>query len=318
MYFPTTRVLTVLELLQSRKEISGGELAERLEVDQRTVRRYITMLQDMGIPVESKRGRYGAYHLRPGFKLPPLMFRNEEAFVLTIGLIMARKMGLAGADPAVESALAKVERVLPLALQEQVRAVQDMLVFDVWRVHDEQVPTSEVVILLCLASQQRRRVWMRYQPWNREATERELDPYGVVCRMNHWYTVGYCHLRSDLRVFRLDRILAVELRDEPFVPPDDFNCLAYVTRSIATMPAGWMVDVLLEMTLEEAQRKISPVTGTLEQEPDGVALHSYAESLEWIAYLLIDLRSPFVVRKPPELRETLRNIAQKIMSIAEQ
>src|SRR6266851_3929020 len=101
MYFPTTRVLTVLELLQSHQRLSGPELAARLEVDTRTVRRYITMLQDLGIPVEAGRGRYGFYCLRPGFKLPPLMFTNDEALALTLGLLAAHKMGLMAAAPAV-------------------------------------------------------------------------------------------------------------------------------------------------------------------------------------------------------------------------
>src|SRR6266700_4528281 len=92
MYFPTTRVLTVLELLQSHQRLSGPDIAERLEVNPRTVRRYITMLQDLGIPVEAERGRYGTYRLRPGFKLPPLMFTEEEALALTLGLLAARRL----------------------------------------------------------------------------------------------------------------------------------------------------------------------------------------------------------------------------------
>ena len=115
MYHPTTRVLAVLELLQSRRRLGGAELAERLEVDGRTVRRYIAMLQDLGIPVEAERGRYGAYHLRPGFKLPPLMFSDEEALAVVLGLLAARRLGLALAAPDVEGALAKIERVRPCA-----------------------------------------------------------------------------------------------------------------------------------------------------------------------------------------------------------
>src|SRR2546430_6778216 len=130
MYFPTTRVLTILELLQSCQQLSGPELAERLEVNTRTVRRYITMLQDLGIPVEGTRGRYGAYRLRPGFKLPPLMFSEDEALALVLGLLAARRLGLTLAAPATEGALAKVERVLPLALRERVRAVEETLVIE--------------------------------------------------------------------------------------------------------------------------------------------------------------------------------------------
>src|SRR6202162_6403371 len=108
MYFPATRVLTVLELLQSRQRISGPELATRLEVDIRTVRRYITMLQDLGIPIEAERGRHGSYRLRPGFKLPPLMFTEDEALALTLGLLAAQRLGLTAAAPAVQGALAKI------------------------------------------------------------------------------------------------------------------------------------------------------------------------------------------------------------------
>src|SRR6266702_7910332 len=131
MYHPTTRVLTVLELLQSHRQISGPKLAERLEVDIRSVRRYITMLQDLGIPIETERGRYGTYRLRPGFKLPPLMFTEDEALALTLGLLAVRRLGLAAVAPAVEGALAKVERVMPATLRARIQAVQETLIFDV-------------------------------------------------------------------------------------------------------------------------------------------------------------------------------------------
>ncbi|MDP9471495.1 MAG: HTH domain-containing protein [Chloroflexota bacterium] len=101
MYHPTTRVLTTLELLQAHPQLSGIDLAARLEVDRRTVRRYVTMLQDLGIPVEAERGRHGGYRLRPGFKLPPMVFTDDEALALTLGLLTARRLGLPGAVPAV-------------------------------------------------------------------------------------------------------------------------------------------------------------------------------------------------------------------------
>src|ERR1700720_2508387 len=108
MYHPTSRVLTVLELLQSRPLITGPELAARLEMDVRTVRRYISHLQDVGIPIESNIGRYGGYRLRPGFKLPPLMFTEEEATAIIVGLLISRRVGFGDAAPAVEGALAKI------------------------------------------------------------------------------------------------------------------------------------------------------------------------------------------------------------------
>ena len=117
MYSPTTRVLTVLELLQAHGRLSGAELARRLEVDGRTLRRYIAKLEDLGIPVVAERGRYGCYSLVAGFKLPPMMFTDDEALALALGLLAARGLGLAEAAPAVQSAQAKLERVMPAPLR---------------------------------------------------------------------------------------------------------------------------------------------------------------------------------------------------------
>src|SRR5260221_7815267 len=270
MYHPTTRVLTVLELLQSHRQISGPKLAERLEVDIRSVRRYITMLQDLGIPVEAERGRYGAYRLRPGFKLPPLMFTEDEALALTLGLLAARRLGLTATAPAVEGALAKIERVLPLTLRQRVQAIQETLILDFPQTG--ATPRSEVLVTLSAAAQQCRRAWLRYLSWQSEETERAVDLYGLVYRGGFWYAVGYCHLRTGLRVFRLDRILQAELREETFSRPPDFDSLAYVLRSLANTPATWEVEVLLETTLDQAQHYVPPVIATLHQVPDGIML----------------------------------------------
>jgi len=314
MYFPTTRVLTILELLQSRQQLSGPELAERLEVNTRTVRRYITMLQDLGIPVESERGRYGAYRLRPGFKLPPLMFTEDEALALTLGLLAARRLGLTAAAPAVEGALAKIERVLPTALRERVQAVQQALILDFS--HSGPAPRSEVVVTLCVAVQQCRRVWMRYSSWQSELTERTADLYGIVYRSGFWYTVGYCHLRNGLRVFRLDRVMQAELRNEIFTRPSDFDSLAYVMRSLANTPTTWAVEILLETTLVMAQEFVPPVVATLEQVSDGVMLRCSVGNLAWIAHFISGLGCPFSVLQPPELCDELNKLAAKITEMA--
>jgi predicted DNA-binding transcriptional regulator YafY len=315
MYFPTTRVLTVLELLQSRAKISGPELAERLEVDTRTVRRYITMLQDLGIPVEAERGRYGSYRLRPGFKLPPLMFTDDEALALSLGLLAARKIGLSGAAPAVEGALAKVERVLPNALRERVQAVQETLIFDM--TPSSTPPRSEIISVLSTAARQERTAEIFYRSYNGEVTERAFDPYGLVYRSGFWYTVGYCHLRSDLRTFRLDRIQDVALCDETFVRPAGFDCLAHVLRSIPKTPASWFVDVLLKTTLEVAQQRVPPAMALLEQEAEGVSFRCYVDKLDWAAYILAGLRCPLVIRQPFELRDAMRRLAQDLIENAE-
>src|ERR687897_229562 len=118
----------MLELLQARGRVGGPELARRLEVGERTVRRYVAMLQEMGVPVEAERGRYGAYVLRPGFRLPPMMFTDEEALALALGLLSARRLGLSGVAPAVDGALSKIERVMPEGLRGRLQAFEETVV----------------------------------------------------------------------------------------------------------------------------------------------------------------------------------------------
>src|SRR5215469_12615548 len=151
VYRPTARVLTVLELLQSHGHMTGAELARRLEVDIRTIRNYIETLIDLGIPVEAERGRYGAYRLRPGYKLPPLIFTEDESLALTLSLMMAREHGLAQASPAVESVLAKLERVLPQATRARIQAVEQTVIFE--RSTFQAAPSASAVTTLSVAVQ---------------------------------------------------------------------------------------------------------------------------------------------------------------------
>ncbi len=314
MYFPATRVLTILELLQSRQRLSGPELAARLEVNTRTVRRYITMLQDMGFPIEAERGRHGFYQLRPGFKLPPLMFTEEEALALTLGLLAARRLGLTAAVPAVEGALAKVERVLPQLVQERVRAVQDTLSLSFPPLRTP--PSSEVLLRLCTAAQQERCVRLSYQDWQGGASEREVDIYGLVYRGGFWYSVGYCHLRKGLRIFRLDRIATAEVAEGSFTRPQQFDCVDYVLRALSATPAIWQIEVLLETTLTEAQQMISPETAVLESVGQGVMMRCSFGNLAGIAHLLVTLNCPFIVCEPAELRTELHQLAARIEQMA--
>src|SRR5215216_6256273 len=160
-YRPTTRLLSMLELLQARGRMGGPELARRLEVGERTVRRYVAMLQEMGVPVEAERGRYGAYALRPGFKLPPMMFTDEEALALALGLLSARRLGLSGAAPAVEGAQAKLERAMPEGLRDRVRTFQEVVAPAA--AAPARLPAGEIVVTLSAAVRERMRVWMKYR-----------------------------------------------------------------------------------------------------------------------------------------------------------
>jgi predicted DNA-binding transcriptional regulator YafY len=310
MSHPTVRLLTMLELLQAHHRITGAELAERLEIDPRTVRRYIAMLQEWGIPILGTRGRYGAYRLLPGFKLPPLMLTEEEAVALTLGLLAVRRTDLALYAPAVEGALAKVERVLPVALRQRVQAVQEAVVLHL--APPREMPAHEAVVTLSTAVLEQRRVAVRHRSVQGVETERLFDPYGLVYREGRWYVVGYCHLRAAQRTFRLDRLQQVTVHDETFTRPAEFDPLAHVLRTLAEQPGAWLVRVVLQTTLEQAQHLLPAETATLEETAEGVEMRVSVEDLEWTARFLINLGMPFVVREPAALRQTLRRLADEI------
>ncbi|GAB4214449.1 MAG: YafY family protein [Roseiflexaceae bacterium] len=315
MYHPTTRLLTVLELLQSRGVLSGPDLAQRLEVSTRTVRHYVTLLQDLGFPVETVRGPQGGYRLRPGYKLPPLLFTADEAVALTLGLITARRAGLTIAAPAVEGALAKVERVLPAAVQADVRAVQETLVIDV---ASPYIPPSSAVLLTLSRAAQRRtpaRLW--YRDWQGGATERVIEPYGLVYHGARWFTVAHCRLRGSQRVFRLDRMERAEPEAGTFVRPEQIDLLGAVLQSLATTPGRWQIEVLLRTTLDSARQHIPEALATLEEVAGGVLLRCAVQHLPWFAHLLAGLPFGLVVRRPEELRAAMRELAAETLRRAE-
>ena len=241
MYRPTARVLTVLELLQSHGRMTGADLARRLEVNIRTVRDYVQTLQDLGIPVEAERGRYGAYRLRPGYKLPPLIFTEDESLGLTLSLLVARQAGLAATAPAFEGVLAKVQRVLPASTRASIQAVEQTVIFE--SSSFQAAPSALTVMVLSAALQAKRSVRLLYRSARAQVTERIYDPYGVVYHEGVWFTIGYCHLRQGQRLFRLDRIQQIEVISETFSLPANFQALEAVQRAITSVPNVWQVEV---------------------------------------------------------------------------
>ncbi len=314
MYHPTTRVLAVLELLQARGRMTGAELAQRLEVDIRTLRRYITMLQDLGIPIVAERGRYGAYELGAGFKLPPMMFTNDEALALSIGLLAARQLGLAETIHAVESARAKLEQVMPLELKRRVQALTETITLDL--IASPLETPGQVMLTLSSATQVQRRVHLHYRSSHGDETERDFDPYGLVCRQGKWYAVGHCHLRRSLRSFRLDRIVHVELTETHFDRPQDFDALEHVVQAIATLPRRFSFTVLLKTDLATAQSEIFEMLGLLGPDEAGVLLRGSTDDLDWLARQLSRLPFEFLVREPAQLRAALRQRAEELAHAA--
>ncbi|MEV0726137.1 YafY family protein [Micromonospora purpureochromogenes] len=317
MSHPAGRVLAMLELLQTHHRLTGVELADRLRVDERTVRRYAATLVDLGIPVTAERGRYGGYRLRPGYKLPPLMLTDDEAVAVLLGLVAAERLGLGTEEPATATALAKIRRVLPGPLAERLAAVQDHLGFTLRRADPALRPATGTLLTLGAAARQRRRVTLDYRSWRGDPSRRQLDPYGLVFHAGRWYVTGYDHLREEVRTFRLDRIGAVSTGPETFAVPDDFDPVAHVTRSLAGVPYAHSVEVLLETDLVAARRRVPPSVGELTEVADGVLLRTRAEHLDGMAQLLAGLGWPFTVLRPDALRDAVRAHATRLAGWAD-
>jgi len=315
MYHPTTRLPTMLELMQSRGRLSGADLADRLEVDRRSVRRYIEMLQDLGIPIEGVRGPHGGYRLRPGYKLPPLLFTEDEGVALTLGLVSLRRWGITLTSTTIEGALAKIERVLPDSARRRVQAVQSHLALDA-----AMLPAtidSALVVRLSTAAAEGQSVRLRYRAQAGEETERIVDPYGVVNWTRSWYLVGYCHLRQAPRMFRLDRIQSAEPQIARFEPPADFDYLGYVIDHVVAWGDARRVEVWLGLDFEEAQRTVPPGYGSLEPAADGVLLRSQINDVGWFASFLLGLGCALKVHEPDELRAALKRVARGMRRVAD-
>jgi predicted DNA-binding transcriptional regulator YafY len=244
-----------------------------------------------------------------------MMFNQQEALALALGLVLARRLGLGVDREAVEGAAAKLERVLPDPIRGQLQAIQSVLILDLPIARTD--PATETIVTLGAAVAQQRTVQLNYSAWNKQASFRHVDPYGLVYRAGYWYAPGYCHLRQAIRTFRLDRIQAVKLLEDNFERPQNFNPLVHVNQALATTPGVWYIDVLLETTLAEAERQIPAALGTLSPQPAGTTLNCYVQDLSWFAHFLAGLECPLVVREPDELRFALQKLAAKTAVLAQ-
>lgn len=313
MYDPAMRVLTVLELLQAHESVTGAMLAEHLEVSPRTVQRYIARLQDLGVPVKSTRGPGGAYRLRPGFRLPPLMFGAEEAFALVLGLDALAYLGIAQIAPATVGAKAKLQRVLPEAIAERVRAVHAALVLDAPRM----IVETDVATLATLASAiaASRSVMMAYKATDGDLTVRTIDPLGLMQHEGRWFLAAHCQLRQGPRLFRVDRITSLDQSGSIFAPPTNFDVRAFIYERIALAHARWEIDLWLDLAPEVVEARLPRAMAILEVADEGTRLRCTATDLEDIAEVVLALRCRIVVRSPAELVTAFRSVAERALAV---
>jgi predicted DNA-binding transcriptional regulator YafY len=317
MYYSTSRVLAVLDLLQNHGRMRGEEIAARLEVDVRTVRRYTLILRERGIPVEMKRGRHGGYSLPSGYR-QPLALTKEEALALTFGLLGAGQQALGLDERDAARTLRKVTRVLPSATRDLIGALDGAVTFATPQSPNATGEAPDSLDTIVQAIQTRHRLHIRYRAQTGDRTERDVNPYQVVYRAGRWYLVGYCHLRADLRVFRLDYIQHARALAEMFTP-QPVDAVAAVERAIAQTPWRWEFAVLADATVETLRSRMPATTAMLHPQADGmVLLQGYADDLDILACTLAGLRCPLVILRPDDLRESIRALADRLSAIAGQ
>ena len=309
---PTSRVLALLEILQAGGTRRAAELADRLGVDERTVRRYAEHLIDLDIPVRSVRGRYGGYHLAPGYRMPPLMLTDEEAVAVTLGLVVGRRAGLVPESPAAESALAKLRRVLPTTLRDRVEA---LLATASFTAPSRSAVSADTAVLLALAeaAQDRRPVELTYRDRGGRASTRIVHPHGIVGHSGRWYLAATDPEQLQPRTFRLDRITAITSRPGSFDPLPDQDPAGQVLDSLARTPWAHSVELRVRARADEIARRLPLGLAVLEPiDESWVRVRLNAERLDWVPALIAGLDRPFVIEQPAELRRRVSEFADRL------
>lgn len=310
---PLQRVLAALELLQSHPGLGGAQLAVLLGVDRRTVRRYMVELENFGVPIRSTRGRDGHYALMPGYKLPPMLFSNDETLALSVGLRVARDLGLSDMAPAVASAQAKLDRVMPAPLRRKIGDLNAVVALDLAPPLAQSGSEFFAELTQCASNGQTLR--LHYRAQDGSVTERAFDPYGIGYLNGAWYAVGHCHLRRDLRSFRLDRVLAVQACPQSFGVPAAFDVLEYLRQSIAAVQRNHAIVVrFADGDMAAVRRAIPSSLGKLTQVRGGIQLDAQADDLAWFARELARLSFDFEIVKPQSLKAALRQHAQHVLA----
>jgi len=312
-----TRLLSMIFLFQSRRQWTVSQLSDELDVSDRTVHRYIGMLEDMGIPLYSERGPYGGFSLLRTYKLPPLIFTPEEATVLYMGARLVEDFWGKTFSDAVTGLTAKLDNVLPDDMRQEVRRAQRSLVVMTGSSRD-YTPFHGLMVTLrdCMAKGQR--VLISYHSFSRVQTERMVDPYALSFRWGNWYLIGYCHLRDELRTFRIDRVNDLQTLDESYVIPHDFDAKAYLEE---TMRWENRIDVVVQMDEEVApqMRERSSDWMRVSDNPDGsVTVHFDVDNLNWATGWALSWGKYAKVLQPPELVDRVKQAARELLDVYEE
>jgi predicted DNA-binding transcriptional regulator YafY len=304
----SARLLKLLSLLQARRDWSGAQLAERLGVTLRTVRRDVDRLRDLGYPVGAQPGVAGGYRLEAGTAMPPLLLDDDEAVAVAVGLRTAGTV--TGIEETSVRALAKLEQVLPARLRRRVSAVGAATVSLVHR-----GPTVDPGLLTLLATACRDRDALRfsYVRASGGTSRRVVEPVRLACTGRRWYLLCWDRSAEEWRTFRVDRIASSPSSAGRFPPrePPAEDVAAYISRAISTAPYQYQGKVLLHVPAEVAAERVTPSSGVIEaRDANTCVLHVGGRSLEQFPVYLAQIGFEFEVLEPPELVAQMRRLAE--------
>lgn len=300
-------MLRLLSLLQTHRYWQGNELADRLEVSPRTVRRDVDRLRELGYPVDATRGVAGGYQLQAGASLPPLLLEDDEAVAIAVGLRTAAGGSVSGVEDASVSALTKIVQVMPQRLRRRVDALQDYTVPVLL-----PGPTIDAVVLSTLAQACRdsERLGFSYTRYDRARAQRMVEPHRLVSLGRRWYLVAWDLERHDWRSFRVDRLTDPAPSGVPFRPRElpAGDAAEFVQAGIASRPTKYDVRVRVEATSEDVRRVVGRWGEVEAVDERACVLRMSVDGLEWPAMVVASVGADFAVESPPELVDYVREV----------
>ncbi len=306
------RLLKLLGLLQRRTAWSGPDLAERLGVDARTLRRDVDRLRSLGYQIRGTPGVGGGYRLGGGTDVPPLLFEDDEAMAVAVVLGVSATTAVPGIERGSLAALAKLDRLLPPRLRAQLTALRAAIVPLVSRT---EVVSMECLVQLAQACDNHQRVTFSYDAQDGRRSARRVEPHRLVATDRRWYLVAHDLERDDWRTFRVDRIAGLEVTGHTFVPRPLADAARMVAEGLTTARYAHQAVVSLKAPLADAARLISPYTGVVAREGDHTRLQLGFDDLDWVAGYLIGLGLEFEVIEPDELRRHISTLGERLRRV---
>lgn len=314
----SARLLRLLTLLQARRFWTGPELAVRMSVTERTVRRDVDRLRTLGYPIDAASGVAGGYRLGVGGELPPLLLEDDEALAVALGLRSAAAGSVTGMEEATVRALSKLEQMLPARLRKRMKDLHSAVVPMHW---SGPSVDAEWLALIARACRNQERLRFRYDDRSARSSEREIEPHGLVHSGTRWYLVGWDAMRDDFRTFRVDRIQSRPLavigrRFTPRAIPGG-DLAAYVSRSVSTAAYTFSARVVVHAPRARVQECVPPLAARVEAlDAERCVLETGGNHLGMLAMHIAQIGFDFEVLEPPELIEHMRVVGRRLTRAA--